>query len=74
MIPRPIGMSSRGSKSFFIARYMSIIPTIIIMMLPAVALANPVYVRNSLKFSMINLVKSITACVYLTDLCFVIRQ
>ena len=49
MIPRPIGTSNKGSKSFLIASHIKNMPTTIIMRLPTVALAYPVYVRNSLK-------------------------
>ena len=57
IIPRPIGISNNGSKSFLMARKMSTQPTSIINRLPAVALAKPVKVRNSLKFSIRKSVK-----------------
>ena len=40
------------------------IPTTIIIRLPDVALANPVYVRNSLKFETISSVKLIEVIYY----------
>ena len=54
-----MGTSSRGSKSFLIASQIKKAPTTIMMRLPAVTFAKPVYVRNSLKFSMIKFVNPI---------------
>ena len=48
-MPSPMGTRSSGSKSFFIASQMKNAPTAIIMRLGIVALAKPVYDRNSLK-------------------------
>ena len=42
IIPNPIGISSSGSHSFFMARYMNSRPMRIITMWPKVTFANPV--------------------------------